>query len=197
MFKENTPTLYTERLILRKFTDKDLDDMFLLYSDEEVNRFLPWYPMKTKEEVKKYLYDAILPFYEKDVAYSYAIAQKIDDKVIGYVHINDIGDSNDMGYALRKEFWRKGIVSEACLAILERLRQVSFPFITATHDVNNPHSGDVMKKIGMTYRYSYQERWQPKDILVTFRMYQIDLCADNGTYIGYKNRYPHFIEKLD
>ncbi|MDE7209562.1 MAG: GNAT family N-acetyltransferase [Clostridia bacterium] len=90
--------------------------------------------------------------------------------MIGYVHINAIGDSNDMGYALRKEYWRKGIVSEAYLAILERLRQVSFPFITATHDINNPHSGEVMKKIGMTYRYSYQEQWQPKDILVTFRM---------------------------
>lgn len=81
MFKENTPTLYTERLILRKFTDKDVDDMFLLYSDEDVNRFLPWYPMKTKEEVKKYLFDTILPFYEKDVAYSYAIAQKTNNKV--------------------------------------------------------------------------------------------------------------------
>ena len=196
MFKENTPTLYTERLILRKFTDKDVDDMFLLYSDEEVNRFLPWYPMKTKEEVKKYLYDVILPFYEKDVAYSYAIAQKNDDKVIGYVHINAIGDSNDMGYALCKEYWRKGIVSEACLAILERLRQVSFPFITATHDINNPHSGEVMKKIGMTYRYSYQEQWQPKDILVTFRMYQIDLCGAFDTYIGYKEKYPYFVEKL-
>lgn len=197
MFKENTPTLYTERLILRKFTDKDVDDMFLLYSDEDINRFLPLYPMKTIEEVKKYLFDTILPFYEKDVAYSYAIAQKTDNKVIGYVHVNDIGNSNDMGYALRKEFWRMGIVSEACLAILERLRQVSFPFITATHDIDNPHSGEVMKKIGMIYRYSYQEQWQPKNILVTFRMCQIDICEGYGMYLGYKKKYPNFIEKLD
>ncbi|MDE7192194.1 MAG: GNAT family N-acetyltransferase [Clostridia bacterium] len=197
MFKENTPTLYTERLVLRKFTEKDVDDMFLLYSDEEVNEFLPWFPMKTKYEVEKYLFNSIMPFYQKDVAYSYAIAQKSDDKVIGYVHINDIGESNDIGYALRKEFWRQGIVSEACFAILERLRQVKLPFVTATHDIKNPHSGDVMKKIGMTYRYSYQEQWQPKDILVTFRTYQIDLCGVCDTYMGYKKKYPNFIEKLD
>ena len=32
-----------------------------------------------------------------------------------------------------------------------------------------------MKKIGMTYCYSYRERWQPKDIRVIFRMWQVNL----------------------
>ena len=32
-----------------------------------------------------------------------------------------------------------------------------------------------MKGIGMEYQYSYEEQWQPKDILVTFRMYQLNL----------------------
>ena len=32
-----------------------------------------------------------------------------------------------------------------------------------------------MKRIGMEYQYSYEEQWQPKDILVTFRMYQLNL----------------------
>ena len=37
----NTPLLYTERLILRRFTGEDLDALYRIYSDEEVNRFLP------------------------------------------------------------------------------------------------------------------------------------------------------------
>lgn len=37
----NTPILETERLILRKFTEDDLEAMFKIYSDKEVNRFLP------------------------------------------------------------------------------------------------------------------------------------------------------------
>ncbi len=32
MYYENTPTLETDRLILRKFNDNDIGDMFLLYS---------------------------------------------------------------------------------------------------------------------------------------------------------------------
>lgn len=194
MYYENTPTLETDRLILRKFTDNDIDDMFLLYSNEDVNKFLPFFPLKTRNEVENYLYNSILPFYKKDIAYSYAISQKADNRVIGYVHINDIGNSNDMGYALRKEFWHKGITSEACAAIIERLKKVSFPFITATHDIHNPYSGEVMKKIGMSYRYSYKEQWQPKNILVTFRRYQLNLDEIERTYTEYQKKYPYFIE---
>lgn len=194
MYYENTPTLETDRLILRKFNDNDIDDMFLLYSNEDVNKFLPFFPLKTRNEVENYLYNSILPFYKKDIAYNYAISQKADNRVIGYVHINDIGNSNDIGYALRKEFWHKGITSEACAAIIERLKKVSFPFITATHDIHNPYSGEVMKKIGMSYRYSYKEQWQPKNILVTFRMYQLNLDGIERTYTEYQKKYPYFIE---
>ncbi len=37
-----------------------------------------------------------------------------------------------------------------------------------------------MQNIGMRYCYSYQEQWQPKDILVTFRLYQLDLDRPGG-----------------
>ncbi len=31
----------------------------------------------------------------------------------------------------------------------------------------------------MEYKYSYEEQWQPKDILVTFRMYQLNLDGND------------------
>lgn len=38
----------------------------------------------------------------------------------------------------------------------------------------------------MTYRCSYEELWQPKGLLVTFRMYQLDLAEPAPpTYRGY------------
>lgn len=51
----NTPTLETERFILRKFSENDLEALFKIYSDKEVNRFLPWYPLKTMDEAKQFL----------------------------------------------------------------------------------------------------------------------------------------------
>ena len=49
----NTPELKTERLILRKFTDRDINALFLILKDEEVNTFLPWFPVKNIEETKE------------------------------------------------------------------------------------------------------------------------------------------------
>ncbi|NLT58674.1 MAG: GNAT family N-acetyltransferase, partial [Clostridiales bacterium] len=40
----NTPALETERLILRKFTENDLEALLAIYGDEEVNTYLPWFP---------------------------------------------------------------------------------------------------------------------------------------------------------
>lgn len=48
----------------------------------------------------------------------------------------------------------------------------------------------------MAYRYSYREQWQPKDISVVFRLYQLNLDRDNTrVYRGYWDRFPeHFVE---
>ena len=48
----NTPTLKTKRLILRKYTKNDLEAIYKIYSDHEVNKFLPWFPLGTMEETK-------------------------------------------------------------------------------------------------------------------------------------------------
>lgn len=40
----NTPALETPRLILRKFTERDIEALFFILKGDEVNKFLPWYP---------------------------------------------------------------------------------------------------------------------------------------------------------
>ena len=37
----DTPRLETERLVLRRFTEEDLDAIYRIFSDVEVNTFLP------------------------------------------------------------------------------------------------------------------------------------------------------------
>jgi len=86
----------------------------------------------------------------------------------------------------------------ACRVVIEKLKHIEIPYITATHDVNNPRSGRVMQAIGMKYRYSYNELWQPKNKWVTFRMYQLNLDGqENRIYKKYWNKYPiHFVETI-
>lgn len=195
MIYENTPTIETERLILRKFTSTDDTALLELLQDEEVNTFLPWFPLKTREEAQRFLQERFLAYYDKPSAYRYAICLREDEAPIGYVWLSD-GDSHDFGYGLKKAFWHQGLVTEASKAVVDRIEKAGYPYITATHDVNNPRSGAVMKKLGMTYRYSYVEQWQPKDVPVTFRMYQRNFTGgEDETYRQYWNQYAvHFVE---
>lgn len=195
MIIENTPILETERLILRKFTEEDTEALFLIMSDKEANTFLPWFPLETLDEAVEFLHHRFLSAYRLPGAYHYAVCLKSDLLPIGYINISD-NDSHDLGYGLRTDYSHKGMITEACKAVVDRLFQAGFPYLTATHDINNPRSGAVMKKIGMTYQYSYEERVQPKDMQVIFRMYQLNFHVPQPwVYREYwDNHTRHFVE---
>ena len=195
MREKNTPDIFTERLLLRKFTDQDMDALFFILRDEEVNRFLPWYPVKSMDETRKFYEERYASKYVLPQAYAYAICLKEDNYPIGYIGV-DCVEPYDLGYGLRREFWHKGIVTEAAKAVIQQVKKDGLPYITATHDRNNPGSGGVMQNVGMRYQYSYEEQWQPKNILVTFRMYQLNLDGkESRVYQKYRdNSAVHFIE---
>lgn len=193
---KNTPRIETQRLILRKFTPEDAKALFLILSDQEANTFLPWFLFETLHETEQYLEEHYLKSYEKPTGCRYAICLKSDNLPIGYVNVSE-DDSHDFGYGLRTAFWHQGIVTEACKAVVEWLCKSGIPYITATHDVHNPRSGEVMKKLGMDYKYSYEERVQPKNTVVIFRMCQLNFDGNTErTFQKYWNKYEnHFIEK--
>lgn len=191
----NTPMIETERLILRKFAGDDIEALYKIYSDEEVNTFLPWYPLKNMDEAFVFFQEQYAAKYALPQAYAYAICQKRDNYPIGYIKV-DMEEHHDFGYGLRKEFWHQGIVTEAGKALINQVKKDGLPYITATHDRNNPRSGGVMRNVGMKYQYSYEEQWQPKDILVTFRMYRLNLDGNKErVYKKYWDTYAvHFVE---
>ena len=191
----NTPTLETERLILRKFIENDIEAMKRIYSDKEVNKFLPWFPLESLEETRLFFKERYASKYAQPQAYAYAVCLKKDNIPIGYINV-DMEEHHVFGYGLRKEFWHQGIITEAGKAVVAQVKKDGIPYITATHDRNNPRSGNVMKNIGMKYQYSYEEQWQPKDILVTFRMYQLNFDEQKDrVYMKYwNNSNVHFIE---
>jgi len=190
----NTPTIKTNRLILRKFTKNDIQALFEIFSDEIVNTYLPWFVLKTLNEAKIFFKEKYIEAYKHPNTYKYAICLKSNNIPIGYVNISN-DDSHDLGYGLKKEYWNQGIVTEACKAVVTILKKSDIPYITATHDINNPRSGSIMKNIGMTYCYSFEEQWQPKNKLVIFKMYQLNLDEQNHKiYKKYwNNSITHFV----
>ena len=187
----NTPTLETERLLLRRFSENDLYALFKIHSDKDVNTYLPWFPLQSIEEASLFLRERYLDTYRQPYGYKYAICLNNDNIPIGYVNIG-INEPHDLGYGLLKAFWRNGIVTEAANAVIHQVKKDGIPYITATHDIKNPRSGNVMKRLGMLYQYSYKEQWQPKNILTTFCMYQLNLDGqDKRVYKGYLDQSPN------
>ena len=191
----NTPTLTTERLTLRRFTEGDLGALFRILRDGTVNEFLPWYPVKGMAETKQFYEERYAAKYARPRAYAYAICLK-GGGPIGYINV-DTEEPYDLGYGLLREFWHRGIVTEAARAVIEQVKKDGLPYITATHDRNNPRSGGVMRNVGMEYRYSYEEQWQPKGIPVVFRMYQLNFDGSGFVYKKYwEESDERFVEKL-
>ena len=183
--------LETKRLLLRPFEPDDLDALYLLLQDEEVNTFLPWFPARGRQQAERFYQDSF-----QGRPYSYAICRKDDSIPVGYIKA-DTGDGHELSYALRREFWHHGIVTEAGQALTEQLKKDHVPYLTATHDRNNPRSGGVMRQLGMRYCYSYVEQWQPKNFPVVFRMYQLNLDGqEDRVYSTYGDRaQTRFIEE--
>lgn len=116
--------LHSKRLILRPFeksSEQDMEALYRLLADETVNTFLPWFPIQSREEA--------LTFYQERVEnepYFFAVCWKEDDLPIGYLKA-DTGEGHDLSYALRREYWRQGLISEAGEALLPFLKKRRIP----------------------------------------------------------------------
>lgn len=80
-----TKTIKTERLILRKFTVDDYNDMFNNWaSDENVTRFLTWLPHESPESTRQLL-EGWCNAYERNDAYNWAM--EFEGQVIGNISV--------------------------------------------------------------------------------------------------------------
>lgn len=150
-----TKTLETERLILRKFKDEDASDLFNNWAnDSNVTKYLTW-PTHENLDTSKYVIGLWLNEYSNSDHYNWCIELKEDGQAIGSISVVSIDENVEaveIGYCIGKEYWDKGIVTEAFLSIIKFLfEEVDVKRIVAKHDTNNPASGAVMKKCGLKF----------------------------------------------
>lgn len=155
MLSLGTVTLETERLVLRRFNEKDSYNMYTNYaSNPNVTKYLSWNIHKSVEESKA-LINAWEKEYNNNDFYQWAIVLKNSDEVIGGISIVNIWkeiEKVEVGYCIGENYWYQGITKEALDKVIEFMfNQVKVKNIIARFDVNNESSGKVMKKCGMKY----------------------------------------------
>lgn len=159
MTHKGTIMLETERLILRRFTIEDLEQIYYnCWRDFEVWKWTSYKPMNCIEDVinvAEMFTDKWLGAYERLNRYSWAIQLKGSGEVIARIfgmHPDDYVSQIELAYELGRKWWNQGLMTEAVKAVIEFLfNEVGFDRIHANHASENPASGKVMQKCGMTY----------------------------------------------
>ena len=150
-----TRTLETERLNLRRYTVDDAPAMFKNWaSDPEVTRYLTWPTHPTVDVTRAVLEDWAARCDQPD-NYHWGLELKETGELIGdiaVVHIREDVREAELGWCMGRAWWGKGYMPEAARAVLRYLfDEAGFNRVFARHDVENPKSGRVMQKLGMTF----------------------------------------------
>jgi ribosomal-protein-alanine N-acetyltransferase len=116
------PELKTKRLLLRKMTMNDAPEIFFLRSDENVLKYIGKEPAGSIKEAEEFI-ERINAVVDANETIMWAITLGDNPgKTIGticYWHLQPENYRAEIGFVLHPEQWRKGIMIEAILKVLE------------------------------------------------------------------------------
>lgn len=167
--------LETKRLILRKPTSDDIDDIFEYGRDEDVVRFTRFKAHKTLQDTKMFL-QIVKQQHQNKTGLTLAIELKENSKVIGSISFLNISQENErgeIGFALSKEYWSKGIMTEAIQKLLEfGFKKIKFNRLEAFSNIENFRSSNLLNTF-MQKEGVLKERDKVKDRFCSFNIYSI------------------------
>lgn len=151
---EYTKLFETDRLILRKATINDAENIFNNYaSRDKVTEFLSWKTHKSLKDTYEYLEKIMLPRYNEE-CYCWYLVLKENNQVIGCIDVNKFDKNKkqaELGWVLSDDYWGKGLMPEAAIVVIEYIKSLGFVRIYARHNVANLKSGRVMQKLDMKF----------------------------------------------
>ena len=154
--------LETERLILRKITKEDAENMYNNWaSDPLVAKYVTWDVHKNIEETKE-IVKMWTENYQKDDFYLWVVESKEDNTIIGSIEISKVDlkkETAEIGYCYGRNWWNKGYGTETLKKVLSfGFNELDCHLIHATHYADNKASGKVMEKSGMKYEATLRDR---------------------------------------
>ncbi len=151
--KEAFPLIKTERLLLRQFTDNDLENVFTGLSDPNVIRYYG-VNYKTLEDTKlqiKYFAD----LEQNDIGIWWAVCAVNNQTFYGAIGLNNLMKQHkkaEIGFWLLPDFWGTGIMSEAVPLVCDYgFSHFGLHRIEAIVETKNTNSKKIMEKMQFTH----------------------------------------------
>ena len=143
--------LETERLILRPLDERDVTEIYAMRSDADVMRFIR--EPQNREESVNWVKLVSSRWQTEKIGFC-ALLEKSSQTFIGWCGVWRLQETNEIeiGYAVAKNFWGKGLATEAALVFLQYAFENLKPEkIVAVASPENAASVRVMEKLGMRY----------------------------------------------
>ena len=174
----STQILQTDRLILRRFLKSDAEAMFQNWASSAENlTYVTWDPHPDVEVTRNSIRNWVASYTNPNY-YKWAICLKENpEHVIGDISIIEMHEEDlscEIGYVLGKNFWGRGMMTEALKAVLDFcFTQAGFQKVRARYASLNPASGRVMEKARMSYLKTIANGVERKDYVADLIYYQI------------------------
>ena len=172
MEKHLPKILETERLILRPITMEDKAAVYKWASDPRVSKYMLYSNYNSPDDADIWIEN----LYLSDKNLDYGFVWKETGELIGSggLNYNEEAGNWELGYNIRYDMWGRGIVLEACKRIIEYARaDYEVNKIVAVYAVDNPNSGKIMKKLGMTFHSECE--YSKFDKSETFKAYNYEI----------------------
>lgn len=173
---ENVPEIETERLLIRRVTPRDAQDMYEYSRDPEVARHVLWEAHTSPSDSRGYI-RYLQRKYRLAEPSSWGIELKATKKLIGTIGFmwwQQENASAEIGYSLGRAYWNHGYMTEALNAVLcYAFEEMRLNRVEAQHEVDNPASGVVMQKAGMKKEGVLRSRLYNKGRYVDVALYAI------------------------
>ncbi len=146
--------LETERLVLRPWTEADLEDFYEYASVPGVGEMAGWNHHQDKDESRRILRLFI------DHKKTFALELKENGKVIGSLGLEELDpdpeksekQGREIGYVLSKTCWGRGLMPEAVEAVIRYcFDMLKWDYLTCSHFPQNAQSRRVIEKTGFRY----------------------------------------------
>jgi len=157
--------LESERLLLRRFTESDVDNLFNLHGDPEVMRFINGGKPTPRDVIRNETLPRFLRAYEHfEGCGVWAAIEKSTGEFVGWFEFypwKDTGpDEVELGYRLRKSAWGKGYATEGSRALIRKgFTELGVQRVVAKTMVVNAASRRVMEKAGLRYVRTFHQVW--------------------------------------
>jgi len=155
----------TQRLVLRRFTMADVDNLVSLDADPAVMHFITGGRPTPRDEIENEVLPAFLAYYERFDGYGFwAATEKPAGEFLGWFHFRPregarLGEA-ELGYRLRKSAWGKGYATEGSRALIRKgFTEFEVQRVVAEAMAVNLASRRVMEKSGLTLVRSFHQPW--------------------------------------